>query len=361
MKAKVHLIAGARPNFMKIAPVYHELLNADWVDPVIVHTGQHFSAEMSDVFFRDLQLPEPHFHLEAKGGTHAQQTATVLTAYESLCTEHRPDWVIVVGDVNSTLAAAITAKKLNIPVAHLEAGLRSGDRSMPEEINRLAVDAISDLFWTPSADANRNLEREGVPAACIDLVGNVMIDTFCQLEKTIRAAGLPEQFELARREYVVVTLHRPVNVDAIGSLTAACGELVKLARHADVVFPVHPRTRKKLQEFGLQSVLEAAGVRLLGPLPYIDFMSLVEGSGAVVTDSGGVQEETSYLGIPCLTARDSTERPVTVELGTNRLISVDAIAESAVCALKAERCASAIPFWDGRAAERISVSLRAYL
>jgi UDP-N-acetylglucosamine 2-epimerase (non-hydrolysing) len=361
MKVRIHLVAGARPNFMKIGPVYHELVKTDWAEPVIVHTGQHFSAEMSDVFFRDLKLPTPHYHLDAKGNTHAQQTAAVLTAYEALCEAERPDWTIVVGDVNSTLAACLAARKLHIPVAHLEAGLRSGDRTMPEEINRLAVDAISDLLWTPSADADSNLEREGVQPARIQRVGNVMIDAFCLLEDAIRSAGLPERLGLRRFNYVVVTLHRPANVDNERTLAEAVGQLVELAGHVPVVFPVHPRTRKKLLEHDLWKNLEKAGIALLEPLSYVEFMSLVEGCGAVVTDSGGVQEETSYLGIPCLTARDSTERPITLELGTNRLIPLDAIFAAALAALNNERPMCTIPMWDGRAAARIVASLRAHI
>lgn len=358
MKLRIHLVAGARPNFMKIGPVYHELVKTDWAQPLIVHTGQHFSADMSDVFFRDLQLPLPHYHLNARGDSHAQQTAMVLTAYEALCLSERPDWTIVVGDVNSTLAACLAAKKLNIAVAHLEAGLRSGDRTMPEEINRLAVDSISDLLWTPSADADANLAHEGVPSSRIQLVGNVMIDAFCLLEAEIRSAGLPEKMGLSRCRYVVATMHRPANVDDAVALGNVVGQLVGLAGHTQVAFPVHPRTKKRLLEFRLWDSLEKAGVTLLEPLSYVEFMSLVEGSGAVLTDSGGVQEETSYLGIPCLTARDSTERPVTISLGTNRLVKIDEIKESTLLALEQERRNCAIPYWDGRASKRVVESLR---
>lgn len=361
MKARIHLVAGARPNFMKIGPVYHELIKTDWAQPVIVHTGQHFSAEMSDVFFRDLQLPSPHYHLNAKGDTHAQQTAAVLAAYETLCYAERPDWTIVVGDVNSTLAACLAAKKLNIPVAHLEAGLRSGDRSMPEEINRLAVDAISDLLWTPSEDADANLAREGVPSSRVDRVGNVMIDAYCSLSKAIAKTGLPERLGLSSGHYAVITLHRPVNVDDYVSLALAVEQLIKLAKVIAVVFPVHPRTRKKLLQYDLWCSLERAGLILLDPLSYIEFMSLVHSCAVVVTDSGGVQEETSYLGIPCLTARDSTERPITVSMGTNRLISLSRISEEALAALGRERHTCTIPLWDGKAASRIVKCLRSHI
>ncbi|RLJ67993.1 non-hydrolyzing UDP-N-acetylglucosamine 2-epimerase [Sulfurisoma sediminicola] len=360
MKTRIHLVAGARPNFMKVGPLYHALAATDWAEPVLVHTGQHFSPEMSDVFLRDLGLPDPAFHLRASGKTHAEQTAAVLTAYEALCLSDRPDWTVVVGDVNSTLAAALVARKLNLPVAHLEAGLRSGDRTMPEEINRVATDAIADLLWTPSADADVNLRREGIPEARIELVGNVMIDAYCQLANHIAAVATARSMGLEPRSYVVVTLHRPVNVDTAASLTTIAEQLVALAGTTTVVFPVHPRTRNRLEEFGLWQRLVAAGVRLIEPLGYIEFMSLVTDCALVVTDSGGIQEETTYLGIPCLTARESTERPVTVELGSNRLISPTAIAAEAIATLSrgTERMACRVPLWDGQASSRIVRSLR---
>ena len=358
MKARIHLVAGVRPNFMKIAPVYHALADRGEVQPIIVHTGQHSSAEMSDVFFRDLNLPPPNYHLNVMGETHAQQTAAVLIGYESLCRRERPDWTIVVGDVNSTLGACLAAKKLNIPVAHLEAGLRSGDRSMPEEINRLAVDAISDLLWTHSEDADANLVREGIPPSRIERVGNVMIDAYHSLFELIAKAGLPERLGLATGQYAVITLHRPVNVDDFAALSLAVAQLIQLTKVMPVVFPVHPRTKKQLVRHDLWQRLERAGLILLEPLSYIEFMSLVKSCAVVITDSGGVQEETSYLGIPCLTARDSTERPVTVSMGTNRLISLSSISKEAIAAQGRERHPCAIPLWDGKAASRIVKSLQ---
>ncbi|WP_337996669.1 non-hydrolyzing UDP-N-acetylglucosamine 2-epimerase [Oleispirillum naphthae] len=358
MKARIHLVAGARPNFMKVAPLYHALLGCDWAEPVIVHTGQHYSAEMSDVFLRDLGLPRPHHCLNAQGGTHARQTAAVLSAYEDLCLAARPDWTVVAGDVNSTLAACLAARKLDIPVAHLEAGLRSGDRSMPEEINRLLVDAVADLLWTPSEDADANLAREGVPPERVCRVGNLMIDTYCALETQILAAGTAQRLGLARGEYAVVTLHRPVNVDAAPALARIVERLEALAADLPLAFPVHPRTRGRLHEAGLWDRLERTGMRLLDPLGYVDFMNLVEACGAVLTDSGGVQEETSYLGVPCLTLRETTERPVTVTLGGNRLIGEDEILQAVPSAVAAERVRRVIPLWDGHAAPRAARSLR---
>ncbi len=357
-KARIHLVAGARPNFMKIGPLYHAFARSGWAEPVLVNTGQHFSADMSDVFIRDLGLPEPHIQLRASGDTHATQTAAVLVAYEAACLEDRPAWVVVAGDVNSTLAACLAARKLGLPVAHLEAGLRSRDRGMPEEINRVAVDGMADLLWTPSADGDENLLQEGIPKDRIELVGNTMIDAYCLLETAIDKAGAPARFALTA-PYVVVTMHRPVNVDTVEPLTEVVGQLVALQGDVPVVFPVHPRTLARLKAFGLDGRLESAGVRLLPPLSYVEFMSLVRGGAAVITDSGGVQEETSYLGIPCLTVRDSTERPVTVTLGTNRLIARGAIAEQAGQAVARPHAAKPIPFWDGHAADRCVDSLRA--
>lgn len=358
-RMNIHLVAGARPNFMKIGPLYHALSKVSWADPILIHTGQHYSAEMSDVFLRDLQLPQPHFHLQAAGATHAEQTAAVLTAYEALCLKNRPDLVVVVGDINSTLAATIAAKKLNLPVAHLEAGLRSGDRTMPEEINRILVDSVADILWTPSADADANLIREGVAPDRIMRVGNVMIDAYCMLEHRIATAGTLERCGLQPLSYVVVTAHRPVNVDYKDSLSIIVDQLRELSKHVTVVFPVHPRTHARLKSFGLLAELQRGNILLLEPQGYIEFMNLVLNSRLVVTDSGGIQEETTYLGIPCLTARDSTERPVTVSQGSNRLIAPTQISQEALSVISAAqtRLKCTVPLWDGHASERIVESL----
>jgi UDP-N-acetylglucosamine 2-epimerase (non-hydrolysing) len=353
----VHLVAGARPNFMKIAPLYHALAREDWCRPAIVHTGQHYDANMSDAFFRDLRLPEPHFRLGAGSGTHAEQTAAVMVGYERLAADERPDWVIVVGDVNSTAACAMVAAKLWIPVIHLEAGLRSGDRRMPEEINRLVTDAICDVLWTPSADANENLAREGVPAAKIDRVGNIMLDSFEMLRATIAADGTRAAFGLQPGGYGVVTLHRPSNVDRREDLEPLVAQLAAVARELPLVFPVHPRTRQQLAAFGLLAALP--GVLITEPLGYTQFMNLVCDARAVITDSGGVQEESTYLGIPCLTLRENTERPITVTSGTNRLVRTAELYERVCDALAGRWPTGRRPeLWDGQTAGRCVAALR---
>ncbi len=356
MTLKVHLIAGARPNFMKVGPLWHELKDTSWATPLVVHTGQHYSPEMSEAFLRDLRLPPPDFHLGAGSGTHATQTASIMVAYERLCVSERPDWVIVVGDVNSTLACAIVAKKLQLPVAHLEAGLRSGDRTMPEEINRLVTDAIADLFWTPSDDASDNLMREGVPANRIEMVGNIMIDAYEMLAEQIAVADEPSRFGLKPGSFGVVTLHRPGNVDDPATLGRLVHELGRAAEVLPLVFPVHPRTRARIDSTGLRM---HGHLVLTEPIGYIRFMSLVRGARLVVTDSGGVQEETTYLGIPCLTVRETTERPVTVSHGSNRLIAQTGVSEAVRETIEQPPARCPPPrFWDGRTASRVAASLR---
>jgi len=356
----IDLIAAARPNFMKIAPLYHALAAESWCKPRIVHTGQHYDANMSDAFFADLALPKPHVHLGAGSGGHGEQTGRVMIEYEKVCLSSRPDWIVVVGDVNSTLACALVGTKLMIPVAHLEAGLRSGDRRMPEEINRLATDAICDVLWTPSPDGDEHLAREGVSAEKIERVGNIMIDSFELLAPRIRAANMAARFGVQRGEYGIVTLHRPSNVDDRVQLGLIVDKLIGIARQISLVFPVHPRTRQRLRDFGFAARLEAvAAIKLMDPLSYIEFMSLVVDCRFALTDSGGVQEETSYLGIPCLTLRENTERPITVSLGTNRLVSMSNLDAEIVRVLGGpRRTACAIPLWDGRTAERVVASLR---
>jgi UDP-N-acetylglucosamine 2-epimerase (non-hydrolysing) len=356
----IDLIAAARPNFMKIAPLYHALAREPWCAPRIVHTGQHYDANMSDAFFADLGMPKPHVHLGVGSGGHGEQTGRVMIEYERVCLASRPGWIVVVGDVNSTLAAALVGAKLLIPVAHLEAGLRSGDRTMPEEINRIATDAVANLLWTPSPDGNEHLAREGVPEEKVELVGNIMLDSFELLAPKIRAAGMAARFGVPQGEYGVITLHRPSNVDDRAQLGLIVEKLVALAERLPLVFPVHPRTRQRLESFGLAGKLAGAkAIRLTEPLSYIEFMSLVSDCRFALTDSGGVQEETSYLGIPCLTLRENTERPVTVTLGTNRLVKVGTLDETVAGVLRAPaRSECRIPLWDGRTAERVVASLR---
>ena len=359
----IHLIAAARPNFMKVAPLYHALKNEDWCDASIVHTGQHYDVNMSDVFFEQLALPDPAFHLGVGSGTHAEQTGGVMIAYEKVCVEQRPDWIVVVGDVNSTAACAMVGAKLWIPVVHLEAGLRSGDRSMPEEINRLVTDAIADVLWTPSADADQNLVNEGVPREKIDLIGNIMIDSFEMLRDRIEASTARDDLGLEQSGYALVTLHRPSNVDAQETLGPIVDELVSISARMRTVFVAHPRTIKSLKNHGLYDRLtQQAGMTLLEPLPYVDFMNVVTGARLVVTDSGGLQEETTYLGIPCLTMRENTERPITITQGTSRLVRADNLAGHVEMILNGEwQKGSCPPLWDGNTADRAVRALAARL
>jgi UDP-N-acetylglucosamine 2-epimerase (non-hydrolysing) len=356
---KIHLIAAARPNFMKIAPLYHALAAEPWCRVLVVHTGQHYDVNMSDAFFRDLGLPQPHFHLEVGSGTHAEQTGGVMIAYEKIALSDRPDWIVVVGDVNSTAACAIVGAKLWIPVVHLEAGLRSRDRRMPEEINRLVTDAVADVLWTPSADADANLRAEGVPPERIECIGNIMIDSYEMMREAIDRDGTRASLGLSGRRYGVVTLHRPSNVDSQATLSQVVASLLAAAERLPLVFAVHPRTRKRLRDFGLESTLASGHVTLIEPLGYVPFMNLVTGAAVVITDSGGVQEETTYLGIPCLTLRENTERPITVTVGSNRLITVDGLMGELERALaKGSRPGKKPELWDGHASLRAVASLK---
>ena len=357
---KVMNVVGARPNFMKVAPIVEAMKRRDTeFAPMVVHTGQHYDAQMSDAFFRDLGLPEPDVYLNVGSGSHAVQTAAVMQSFEPVVIKEKPDWVLVVGDVNSTLACALVCAKLNIKVAHVEAGLRSRDRTMPEEINRLLTDQLGDLLLTPSIDADDNLRAEGIPRERIRFVGNVMIDSlFSQLERAEKST-VREALGVAGKDYAALTLHRPSNVDDASTFSRILDALEQIGNRLPIIFPVHPRTRARLKEFGFADLIEQTKhLRLIEPLGYLDFLRLYSGSRLVLTDSGGLQEETTALGIPCLTLRENTERPITVELGTNTIVGTNAerIAQAAFAKLDApvdKGSARIPPLWDGHAADRI--------
>jgi UDP-N-acetylglucosamine 2-epimerase (non-hydrolysing) len=386
----IHLICAARPNFMKIAPLYHALKKQPWARPVIVHTGQHYDLSMSDAFFVDLGLPAPDINLDVRNGSHAQQTGKVMMAYEELLMEQRPDLVVVVGDVNSTMAATLAVTKVVYPVpnsqfpmpeagspkpgsqypipnsqlpgrpgrplvAHLEAGLRSFDRTMPEELNRLVTDVLADILWTPSRDADENLIREGIAPEKIKRVGNIMIDSLEMLRGKIESQKSYLNYGLKPGGYGVVTLHRPSNVDNPEILKALSDNLKDIAQQVPLVFPIHPRTRKNMEDSNLLAALEGTkNLHMPEPLGYTSFMNLVFNCAFVITDSGGIQEETSYLGIPCLTVRENTERPVTITQGTNRLCRLEDIKRMANEILQEKtRKPANIELWDGHTADRI--------
>lgn len=350
---KIALVAGARPNFMKVAPLLEALSRRRDAQTLLVHTGQHYDQKMSGDFFADLGIPAPDVNLGIGAGSHAEQTARAMISFEGVCLTAKPDWVVVVGDVNSTLACTLAAKKLCLQVAHVEAGLRSGDWSMPEEINRLCVDAISDLLFTTDELAGQNLRREGVPEERIHFVGNTMIDTL--LRHLPRALGLPLPTGAEENRYAVLTLHRPATVDSPEALGAVLKVLAELSSQLPIIFPVHPRTRKNIHEFGLAHLL-SSNVTLLDPLSYLPFIGLAARARMILTDSGGIQEEATVLRIPCITMRPNTERPITCSLGTNILAGTDpAKIRSAIHAVLEGRVKrGAIPEkWDGYAAERI--------
>lgn len=353
---KFAVVAGARPNFVKVAPLMEAFKKATDVQAILVHTGQHYDHLMSAAFFEDLEMPSPDIYLKAGSGTHAEQTAKVLLAFEDYITHHSVDCVIVVGDVNSTLACALAAAKCRIPVAHVEAGLRSFDRTMPEEVNRVLTDALSDYLFTPSKDGDENLRREGTPSDRVFQVGNIMIDTLRRYEHAARARSLAARHGLKAKEYTLCTLHRPSNVDNEETFRNIVAVIRRLSQKQPIVFPIHPRTRSRINAFGLESQVHDKQLVLLDPLGYLDFLSLLVDAALVITDSGGIQEETTVLGIPCLTLREGTERPVTVTVGTNRVVGTDTqrILEAANRALAGDWVKGGIPDgWDGQTAGRI--------
>ena len=361
---KVINVVGARPNFMKVAPIVAAMKQrpTDFL-PLVVHTGQHYDASMSDAFFTDLDLPQPDIHLGVGSGSHAAQTAAVMERFEPVVLNEKPDWVLVVGDVNSTIACALVCVKLGIKVAHVEAGLRSRDRTMPEEINRLLTDQIADLLFTPSQDADQNLLAEGIPQTRISFVGNIMIDSLFKNLERARSSTIKADMGLSDGEYAVLTLHRPSNVDNRETFERILTALETISVRLPVIFPVHPRTRKTIAELGLTDRIAATKkLRLIDPLGYLDFLNLYSTARLVLTDSGGIQEETTALGIPCLTLRENTERPITVELGTNVVVGTDTqrIVSEAMTILEGpvNRDVRHPPLWDGHTAERILAVLR---
>lgn len=360
MPKVVHAV-GARPNFVKMAPVIESLSRSPELRQIVVHTGQHYDTALSDEVLADLDFPAPDRFLGVGSGTHAEQTGRTLIEFERVLLDEQPALVVVGGDVNATLGCALAAAKLQIPVAHVEAGLRSRDWTMPEELNRVLTDRLSRFLFTHSPEAAANLEAEGIPASRVHYVGNTMIDSLFRLEKPARARSAWVAAGVREREYVLVTLHRPSNVDRPERLAAVVDALADLAERFPIVFPMHPRTRDRLERSGELDRMEAAGIRPLPPLSYLDFLSLELAAGAILTDSGGVQEEASALGVPCFTLRPNTERPITIELGTNELIGDDPSAIARVEIATEPRERRSIPLWDGHAAERIADVLAAGL
>lgn len=360
---KIFLIAAARPNFMKVAPLWRAMAaRPHALQPLLIHTGQHYDHNMSDVFFEDLGLPVPHVHLGVGGGSHAQQTAGVMVKFEELCQRERPDLVVVVGDVNATMATSITAAKLHIPVAHVEAGLRSRDMTMPEEINRLLTDSIADILFTPSPDADENLRAEGVASARIKLVGNIMIDSLVRSVAKARSLDTCSRLGLEAGGFGVVTLHRPANVDDPDTLARILSVLVGM--RIPLMFPVHPRTRTVMREHGLDARCGLADslIILADPLGYYEFMNLVVNTKIILTDSGGIQEEATWLGIPCLTLRPNTERPITITEGTNELATVESLPAQTAAILAGQWKKGRVPdLWDGATAPRIVAAIEEFL
>ena len=361
MKTIVHLV-GARPNYMKIAPLMEALKGAPGIRQVLVNTGQHYDEAMSKAFLRELELPAPDRNLEVGSASHAVQTAKVMIGFEEVCLAEKPDLVVVAGDVNSTMAASLVAAKLMIPIAHLEAGLRSFDPAMPEEINRIVTDRLADLLLTPSADGDENLLKEGVPASKIHLVGNIMIDTLMRHLPKATLARIQDRVPVKGKAYGVLTLHRPSNVDDPAILRRILEAIAYVAKKMPVVFPVHPRTRGRLASFGVEDLL--TNVILTEPMGYIDFLSLTSHARIILSDSGGLQEESTALGIPCLTLRENTERPVTITHGTNRLVGTQTAAIIAgfdAAMAQEHEPQRRPPLWDGHTAERTAAVLLKFL
>ena len=354
---KIACVVGARPNFMKIAPILEAMKKYPQLQPILVHTGQHYDYEMSGVFFEDLDIPDPDVHLGVGSGSHAVQTAKIMIEFEKVVLEHQPELVLVVGDVNSTLACALVAAKLHIPVAHVEAGVRSFDKSMPEELNRILTDAVSDSLFVPTEHGCANLRREGIPEEKIFLVGDVMIDTLLKYKDKAATTSILEELGLQKGNYALMTMHRPHNVDIKENLIKILDALVEIQSKIQLVFPMHPRTLRRIEEFQLSGYLsDMKNLMVIEPIGYLRFLNLMMNSKLVLTDSGGMQEETTVLNIPCLTLRENTERPETIDEGTNTLVGNDTqrIIDESFKILKGQGKPGSYPeLWDGCAAERI--------
>lgn len=354
---KVINVVGARPNFMKIAPIQREMAKYSDLQPILVHTGQHYDERMSKLFFDDLELPKPDIYLNVGSASHAVQTAKIMMEFEKVVLEEKPDLVIVVGDVNSTMACSIVASKLHVKVAHVEAGLRSFDRTMPEEINRLVTDALSDLLFVTEQSGLDNLKKEGIADSKVHFVGHVMIDSLIHFTEKAKKSVIKSKLNVENKGYILVTLHRPSNVDNRENFIKLLNAFEVVEKDTRIIFPIHPRSKKMIAEFGLdKQIKRMENLVLLEPLGYLDFMNLLHNARFVLTDSGGIQEETTYLGVPCLTMRENTERPVTVDLGTNTLVgsNTELIISEAKKILSGKNKNGQIPpLWDGKAAERI--------
>ena len=363
---KIIIVVSARPNFMKAAPILRHLKTMPEVfQPLLVHTGQHYDIQMSDVFFQELGLPQPDFHLGVGSGSHAEQTAGVMVPFEKVLLQEKPDLVMVIGDVTATVSCSLDAAKLLIPVAHVEAGLRSGDRRMPEEINRLVTDRLSSIFLTPSADGDANLLREGVAPEQIFCVGNIMIDSLRHLEPVADQSDVLKRLGVAEKGYGLLTMHRVSNVEYKEVLVGILGAIDRVQKELPIVWPLHPRTRGRIEEFGLEGLVDGMkNLTVTEPVGYFDSLKLQKSARLVLTDSGGIQEETTVFGVPCLTMRENTERPVTIEVGTNTLVGVDpqTIVETVEQVLGGTYKQGQIPkLWDGHTAERIGDVLRQVL
>ncbi len=360
---KVLNIVGARPNFMKIGPVHRAFSEHPEIESKIVHTGQHYDEKMSDIFFNQLGLPKPHYYLGIGGGSHTQVTAKIMIEFEKIVADEKPDLVLVVGDVNSTIACALVAVKMGVPLAHVEAGLRSGDRKMPEEVNRILTDSISNYLFITEQSGMINLAKEGVPDDKVFFVGNVMIDSLVHFKEKASTSTILEDINVSRGEYILTTMHRPANVDNEEGCKSILEIIKDTVKYKKLVFPIHPRTSNNFKKFGLYEELKnVPGLILLGPQGYLEFLKLMDNAAVIITDSGGIQEETTFLQVPCMTFRDSTERPITVDLGTNFLmkdLDPKTVHDQLVDILEGKSKQGVIPpLWDGAAAKRIANILK---